>query len=90
MNKRPCGLARAPQEVIEPLMMGGGEGLVVGGERWEASVLVYWCACVCFFFLPVDAPGPVHQIAELCSLVFGLENKNSHTKKYSLICMCTA
>lgn len=32
-------------------MMGGGEGLVVGGERWEASVLVYWCACVFFFYL---------------------------------------
>lgn len=39
---------------------------------------------VCLFFgglflrrvvLPVDTPGPVHQIAELRSLVFGLENK---------------
>lgn len=48
----------------------------MGGQC--AGVLV--CLCV-FFFLPVDAPGPVHQIAELCSLVFGLENKNSHTQK---------
>lgn len=51
----------------------------VGGERWEASVLVYWCVSVFFFFfLPVDAPGPVHQVAELRSLVFGLQKENSH------------
>lgn len=35
--------------------------------------------CLFVFFvcvvLPVDTPGPVHQIAELRSLVFGLENK---------------
>lgn len=43
-----------------------------------------FCLFVCdlgvyFFFecvvLPVDTPGPVHQIAELRSLVFGLEDR---------------